>query len=78
MLQEAWLSRCEIHPVLFIRGISNSAGQIAKKLIGCKTVIGIAGGDAKCQWVKSLGADICLNYKSPTFKQDLIDATQVR
>ncbi|KAF4301159.1 Alcohol dehydrogenase superfamily zinc-containing [Botryosphaeria dothidea] len=65
--------------VVIVSGAAGATGsmvvQIAKKLIGCKTVIGIAGGDAKCQWVKSLGADICLNYKSPTFKQDLIDAT---
>lgn len=52
-----------------------SAQQIAKNLIGCKTVIGIAGSDAKCEWVRSLGADVCLNYKSPSFKQDLASVT---
>ncbi|KAH7044459.1 hypothetical protein B0J12DRAFT_712090 [Macrophomina phaseolina] len=65
--------------VVIVSGAAGATGsmvvQIAKKLIGCKTVIGIAGGDAKCQWVKSLGADVCLNYKSPTFKKDLIEAT---
>ncbi len=37
------------------------AVQIAKKIIGCKKVIGIAGSDEKCKWVESLGADLCLN-----------------
>lgn len=50
--------------------------QIAKHLVGCKKVIGIAGGQKKCDWVKSLGADICVDYKSPTFKEDLIKATE--
>jgi NADPH-dependent curcumin reductase CurA len=51
------------------------AVQIAKKLIGCKRVIGIAGSDEKCEWVKSLGADECLNYKSSSFAADLKKAT---
>jgi hypothetical protein len=50
--------------------------QIAKKILGCKRVIGIAGTDEKCQWVESLGADICLNYKAPDFKESLINATE--
>jgi hypothetical protein len=27
------------------------------------------------QWIKKLGADAALNYKSATFAQDLVDAT---
>lgn len=38
-------------------------------------VIGIAGTDAKCRWVEKLGADVCLNYKSPSFKADLTKET---
>jgi NADPH-dependent curcumin reductase CurA len=49
--------------------------QIAKHLIGCKKVIGIAGGQKKCDWVKSLGADVCVDYKSSTFVEDLKAAT---
>lgn len=37
--------------------------QIAKNVIGCEKVVGIAGGKEKCDWVKSLGADICVDYK---------------
>ena len=50
--------------------------QIAKHLVGCKRVIGIAGGEAKCKWVESLGADVCIDYKSATFTEDLHKATE--
>jgi NADPH-dependent curcumin reductase CurA len=49
--------------------------QIAKHLIGCKRVIGIAGGEKKCRWVESLGADVCIDYKSASFQDDLKKAT---
>ncbi|KJZ71217.1 hypothetical protein HIM_09360 [Hirsutella minnesotensis 3608] len=52
------------------------AVQVAKKLLGCKKVIGIAGSDEKCRHVEDLGADQCVNYKSATFKEDLIKATE--
>ncbi|KAF5022205.1 hypothetical protein F66182_5792 [Fusarium sp. NRRL 66182] len=45
--------------------------QIASKILGAKRVIGIAGSDDKCEWVKSIGAHECINYKSPTFLEDL-------
>ena len=52
------------------------AVQIAVKLLGAKRVIGIAGTDEKCAWVQNeLGAHACLNYKSPTFLEDLKAAT---
>jgi NADPH-dependent curcumin reductase CurA len=44
-------------------GVGSVAGQIAK-LRGA-TVIGIAGGPAKCKWVvDELGFDACIDYKS--------------
>jgi NADPH-dependent curcumin reductase CurA len=49
--------------------------QLAKNVIGCKKVIGIAGGEKKCRWVESLGADVCVDYKSASFEQDLKKAT---
>ena len=49
--------------------------QIAKNMLGCKKVVGMAGSDDKCKWVESLGADVCLNYKKSSFKEDLIKAT---
>ncbi|GAA6052650.1 hypothetical protein JCM3770_003911 [Rhodotorula araucariae] len=54
----------------------SAAVQIAKHIVGCKKVIGIAGGPEKCAWVKTLGADVCLDYKSSTFADDLVKATQ--
>lgn len=49
--------------------------QLAKGLFQCKKVIGIAGTDDKCRWVESLGADLCINYKSAGFLKDLETAT---
>jgi NADPH-dependent curcumin reductase CurA len=53
--------------VVVVSGAAGAVGsifvQIAKKIVGCKTVIGIAGGKEKCDWVKSLGADECVDYK---------------
>ncbi|KAK4236350.1 hypothetical protein C8A03DRAFT_35760 [Achaetomium macrosporum] len=50
--------------------------QTAVRLLGAKRVVGIAGGEEKCAWVRDhLGAHACVNYKSPTFIQDLRAAT---
>ncbi|KAK9688569.1 Zinc-binding dehydrogenase [Popillia japonica] len=48
--------------------VGSHVGQIAK-IKGCK-VIGIAGTDAKCEWIKTLGFDHTINYK----KQDVAKA----
>jgi len=62
-----------------ISGAAGATGsmavQIAKKLIGSKRVVGIAGSDEKCRWVESIGADVCLNYKKSSFKEDVIKET---
>jgi NADPH-dependent curcumin reductase CurA len=54
--------------IVVISGAAGATGmmavQIAKHIIGCKKVIGMAGSDEKCKWVESLGADLCLNCKS--------------
>ncbi|TPX36493.1 hypothetical protein SmJEL517_g01317 [Synchytrium microbalum] len=47
--------------------------QIAK-ILGCR-VVAIAGGPDKCAWVKSLGADVCLDYKAKDFAEQLTAAT---
>ena len=51
--------------ILVVSGAAGATGmmvvQIAKKIIGCKKVVGLAGSDEKCKWVESLGADVCLN-----------------
>ena len=50
--------------------VGQTVGQMAK-LKGCR-VVGIAGGQAKCDWVvKELGFDACIDYKaSPTSVKD--------
>jgi NADPH-dependent curcumin reductase CurA len=57
------------------RATGSAAVQIAKKIIGCKRVIGIAGGPEKCTWVETLGADVCLDYRAPDFEKKLVEAT---
>jgi NADPH-dependent curcumin reductase CurA len=50
------------------------AGQIGK-IHGCR-VVGIAGMDDKCKWIKEeLGFDAAINYKHPDWKEQLAAAT---
>ena len=49
-------------------------GQLGK-IHGCR-VVGIAGSDEKCKWIKDdLGFDAAVNYKSPDWKEQLAAAT---
>jgi len=50
------------------------AGQLGK-IHGCR-VVGIAGSDEKCKWIKAdLGFDAVINYKHPDWKAQLVAAT---
>jgi NADPH-dependent curcumin reductase len=50
------------------------AGQLGK-IHGCR-VVGIAGSDEKCRWIKDdLGFDAAINYKHPDWRTQLIAAT---
>jgi len=64
---------------IVISGAAGATGsmvvQIAKHIVGCSKVIGIAGSDEKCKWVESLGADECINYKNSDWRDKLIKAT---
>lgn len=54
--------------------VGATVGQIGK-IHGCQ-VIGIAGGDEKCEYaLKTLGLDACLDHHSADFSQELVAAT---
>lgn len=74
------IAEAKADDVVVVSGAAGATGsmvvQIAKRMVGCKRVIGIAGGEKKCRWVEEyLGADVCVDYKSPSFKDDLAQAT---
>lgn len=74
------IARAGPEDTVVVSGAAGATGsmavQIAKKMLGCKRVIGIAGSDEKCRWVESLGAAVCLNYKKKNFKEELVNATE--
>lgn len=50
--------------------VGQTVGQLAK-IKGCR-VVGIAGGQAKCDWVvKELGFDACIDYKGGSVREGL-------
>lgn len=54
-------------------GVGSVAGQIAR-LRGAKQVVGIAGSDAKCEWlVSKLGYDAAINYRKDNVEQKLAE-----
>ena len=59
---------------LVVSGAAGAVGQTVGqlgKILGC-TVVGIAGGAAKCDWVvKELGFDACIDYKSGNVRDGL-------
>jgi NADPH-dependent curcumin reductase CurA len=62
--------------IVFVSAAAGAVGsavvQIAKKK--GMTVIGSAGGAAKCAWVKELGADACIDYKAGAVLPQLMEA----
>lgn len=63
------VGRPKASDVLLVSGAAGATGsivaQIAKHVIGCQTVIGTAGSDAKCRWLESNGVvDVAINYKT--------------
>ncbi|XP_053698631.1 prostaglandin reductase 1-like [Sabethes cyaneus] len=49
--------------------VGSLVGQIAK-IKGC-TVIGITGTDEKCEWIKTIGFDHAINYKTADIREEL-------
>ncbi|KAL8649036.1 MAG: hypothetical protein Q9210_004638 [Variospora velana] len=73
------IARAGKDDAVVVSGAAGATGsmvvQIAKHMLGCRKVVGIAGGAEKCRWVESLGTDTCLDYKAEGFKDELIKAT---
>ncbi|KAL6702664.1 quinone oxidoreductase [Coniothyrium glycines] len=74
------VARATAEDTVVVSGAAGATGsmvvQLAKHVVGCRRVIGIAGGEKKCKWVESLGADVCVDYKSPGFVSELKKATE--
>lgn len=74
------IAEAKAEDIVVVSGAAGATGsmvvQLAKNMLGCKKVIGIAGGSDKCRWVESLGADKCLDYKSSEFAEELKQATK--
>ncbi|GJQ76543.1 hypothetical protein Trydic_g2245 [Trypoxylus dichotomus] len=56
--------------------VGSVVGQIAK-IKGCR-VVGIAGSDEKSEWLKSIGFDAVINYKTEDLRQALAKAAPKR
>lgn len=52
--------------------VGSLVGQLAKAE-GC-TVVGLAGDDAKCEWLRTLGFDHAINYKTANVAKALREA----
>ncbi len=53
-------------------GVGTHVVQIAK-IFGCR-VIGIAGGDAKCALIRSIGCDVAIDYKTGDIEEKIAAA----
>jgi NADPH-dependent curcumin reductase CurA len=61
-----------------VSGAAGATGSVVAQIAKLKgaTVLGLAGSDEKVTWLKELGCDNALNYKSPTFFKDFRAATK--
>jgi NADPH-dependent curcumin reductase CurA len=62
--------------IVFVSAAAGAVGSAVVQIAKAKgmTVIGSAGGAEKCEWVRALGADAALDYKSGPIAKLLIDA----
>jgi len=61
---------------VFVSAAAGAVGSAVVQIAKAKdmTVIGSAGGTDKCDWVKSLGADACIDYKAGPVLGQLVEA----
>jgi NADPH-dependent curcumin reductase CurA len=62
--------------IVFVSAAAGAVGSAVVQIAKAKgmTVIGSAGGAEKCDWVRSLGADAAIDYKSGPVVKALADA----
>lgn len=73
------IARVKEGELVVVSGAAGATGSIVGqicKIKGCR-VVGIAGSSEKCAWLKEIGYDVALNYKSPTFREEFLEATKV-
>ena len=58
-------------------GVGSAAVQLAAKVVGAK-VITTAGSDEKCQFCRSIGAALTINYRREDFLEKTLEFTQKR
>ncbi len=70
------IAQVQAGETVFVSGaagaVGSMAGQLAKKL-GASTVIGSAGTDEKTAWLRELGFDVALNYRTAPIAEQLAD-----
>lgn len=61
-----------------VSGAAGATGSVVCQIAKLKgaTVLGLAGSDDKVQWLKDLGCDDALNYKSADFAKDFKEKTK--
>jgi NADPH-dependent curcumin reductase CurA len=61
---------------VFVSAAAGAVGSAVVQIAKAKgmTVIGSAGGEAKCAWVRELGADAAIDYKAAPLLKSLMDS----
>jgi NADPH-dependent curcumin reductase CurA len=72
------IGKPQVGETLVVSAAAGATGSIVGqlgKIHGCR-VVGIAGSDEKCAWIKNeLGFDAAINYRHPDWKSQLAGAT---
>ena len=73
-----WLGQLKDQDTVLIHaggsGVGTAAIQLAKQMTSAK-IITTAGSKEKLDFCRSLGADVCINYKEQSFDEEVLKAT---